>query len=83
MSKPMNDAWESYRDGVLPKDAPQVQVDECRKAFYAGAFSHHCITTSIGDPGISEERGLEILTAIDAEIREYAASIQPRSPERN
>jgi len=40
MAKPINDAWESYRDGVLPKDAPQVQVDECRKAFYAGAFSH-------------------------------------------
>lgn len=80
---PISAAWETYRDGVLPKNSPQVQIDECRKAFYAGAFSHHCIATSIGEPGISEDRGVEILTAVDAEIREYVQSIQPRNPERN
>lgn len=29
--------WNSYRDMVLPKNAPDIQIRECRQAFYAGA----------------------------------------------
>ena len=29
--------WMSYRIGVLPKEAPEIQITECRRAFYAGA----------------------------------------------
>ncbi len=81
--KPINEAWETYRDGVLPKESLQVQIDECRKAFYAGAFSHHAITTGIGEPDVSEEHGMKLLSAVDEEIREFVQSIQPRNPERN
>ena len=28
--------FEKYRRVVLPRSAPAVQVDECRRAFYAG-----------------------------------------------
>jgi hypothetical protein len=31
------DLWTSYRAGVLPADAGPIQVEECRRAFYAGA----------------------------------------------
>jgi hypothetical protein len=31
--------WESYRRGVLPAEALPVQVSECRRAFYAGAWA--------------------------------------------
>jgi hypothetical protein len=30
-------AWNNYRAKVIPKDAPAVQLLECRRAFYAGA----------------------------------------------
>jgi hypothetical protein len=30
--------WEGFRDGIIPKDAPQVQLLECKRAFYAGAY---------------------------------------------
>jgi hypothetical protein len=29
--------WLTYRHVVLPKDAPPIQISECRRAFYAGA----------------------------------------------
>jgi hypothetical protein len=29
--------WLSYRAAVIPLNAPPIQVDECRHAFYAGA----------------------------------------------
>lgn len=29
--------WNSYRREVIPAEAPDVQVIECRRAFYAGA----------------------------------------------
>ncbi len=31
------EAWESYRTRVVPTEAPPIQVQECRRAFYAGA----------------------------------------------
>lgn len=31
--------WEEYAKQCLPPDAPEIQVIETRKAFYAGAYS--------------------------------------------
>jgi hypothetical protein len=31
--------WERYRDTVLPKGAPRVQLVETERAFYAGAWA--------------------------------------------
>lgn len=33
----MFDLWASYRAMVIPANAPDVQISECRRAFYAGA----------------------------------------------
>lgn len=33
----MQALWESYRISVIPRDAPEVQITECRRAFYGGA----------------------------------------------
>ena len=35
--KPFGSKWDSYKKMVVPKDAPGVQIDETKKAFYAGA----------------------------------------------
>lgn len=29
--------WASYRESVMPADASEMQVQECRRAFYGGA----------------------------------------------
>lgn len=33
--------WAHYFDLVVPKDAPQVQIDEAKQAFYAGVCSFY------------------------------------------
>lgn len=35
----MEKQWDSYRTQVLPADAPQVQIVECRRAFLCGAIA--------------------------------------------
>lgn len=35
--KVIEEGFNSYKAMVIPKDAPEVQVTECRRAFYAGA----------------------------------------------
>lgn len=34
----VQEMWEGFRDAVIPKDAPQVQLLEMKRAFFAGAF---------------------------------------------
>lgn len=34
----MSELWESFRSSVMADDAPPIQVQEMRRAFYAGAF---------------------------------------------
>jgi len=36
---PLLDEWCIYRDAIIPSQAPPVQVEECRRAFYAGAVA--------------------------------------------
>ena len=44
--------WKSYRQRVIPPTAPDVQVVESKRAFYAGAFCLFSLmtrTVSVGD----------------------------------
>ena len=33
--KTLFDEWQGYRRDVVPPHAPAIQVEECRRAFYA------------------------------------------------
>jgi hypothetical protein len=35
--------WTDYLGKVVPKGADEVQVEECRRAFYAGAWAFYCL----------------------------------------
>lgn len=37
MSDVLIQVWDSYQSQVIPKSAGKVQIDECRRAFFAGA----------------------------------------------
>lgn len=43
--------WRSYRNKVLPAGAPQTQIVECKRAFFAGALSLLTSISSDLDPG--------------------------------
>jgi hypothetical protein len=55
--------WQSYDRHIVPADAPLVQHEECRRAFYAGAWACYQLVLAItGEPDDDEcERQLEAL----------------------
>lgn len=81
--KPIEGGWESYRDSVLPKDAGPVQVLECKRAFYSGAWSMFQINRMIGEPIVSEEKAMSILDAVECECRQFVKDQMNPFPERN
>lgn len=65
-------SWISYRDDVMPKNAPAVQIHECRLAFYAGAVALFGEITNKLDPGDEPTaRDLARVDAIANELREF------------
>lgn len=71
--------WTGYRMLVLPPDAPQIQIDECRTAFMAGAQHLFGSIMNILDPGEQEtEADLRKMDLIDRELRAFAREMAMR-----
>lgn len=43
-------AWRSYLTTLIPADAPPIQREECRRAFYAGAVCMFSLTLKATEP---------------------------------
>lgn len=69
-------AWEGYRRHVLPSDAPEVQVTECRQAFYAGASVLFQSLLGTLDPGLEPtDADMVRMESIDKELREFGQEL--------
>lgn len=69
------ESFDTYRAKVLPADASDVQVVECRRAFYAGAyFMLMNGLYNVGDEATSEEDGIAVLEELKAECETFAAA---------
>lgn len=62
-------AWRSYDAAIVPTAAPQVQREECRRAFYAGAWAAYNLMLAACDQKSNE----------DAEAQLYALGIEIRA----
>lgn len=68
-------AFATYRAQALPAEASDVQVNECQRAFYAGAyFLLMNIAHNLGDESTPEEEGIVQLEALKAECEAFAAA---------
>lgn len=66
---------------AIPLDAPEVQVDEMRKAFMAGAQHLFASIMTILDPGEEPtDADLRRIGLIDDELREYADKLMADLP---
>jgi hypothetical protein len=66
--------WVTYDRLVLSPEAPQIQRDECRMAFFAGA--QHLFGSILGilEPGADPTaKDLERMSQIDVELRTFIA----------
>ncbi len=70
------ESFATYRARVIPPSAPEVQVEECRRAFYAGAyFLLMNVAHNIGDDSTSEDQGIVELEKLKAECEAFAATL--------
>jgi len=82
--KSIEEEWVGFAAMVIPDIHPQsVQYVEMKKAFFAGAWSHHNAVVEIGEPHVSEEEGAAFLTKIQAEIQAFKSQILREYGERN
>lgn len=70
-------AFDEYKARVIPQGASEIQIEETRMAFYAGAtalFSGIIIKLS---PGAEPTEGdIEVMEQTFQELQDYAASIK-------
>ncbi len=71
----IQEAWLDFKRKVIPEDAPNIQLQECRRAFYAGAQSSFSVYVSIGDEVVSEDDGVKILEDLRDELAEFPKMI--------
>lgn len=71
----IKEQWESYRRHVIPRNATEVQVRECMRAFYAGAQSMMNINIAVSDESITEEVGEQILANAHDELQNFVSSV--------
>lgn len=72
----IDEQWALFAKMVLPKDAPPVQQQEMRRAFYAGAGSILRMQWEIGDAAVSEDAGVQIMEGWHDECRRFAQQVE-------
>lgn len=69
-------SFATYRSQVIPHEATDVQVEECRRAFYAGAyFLLLNVAHNIGDDTTSEDEGVAELEKLKSECETFATTV--------
>lgn len=68
----IEEAWQEYKAKALdPVGAGEVQVDEARRAYYAGAGMVFSEVYGISDDSVTEDEGLDIIEGIGVELAKY------------
>lgn len=67
--------WESFRNDVIPFDAPADQLREMRIAFYAGAWAVLCRLARLSEPGVTIEAGIAGLELLRRECEAFQRAV--------
>jgi hypothetical protein len=71
--------WNNYVARVMPRNAPPVQTQETRRAFYAGASSLLAIILIGLDAGPDDEPtpgDMNMMNEIQQELREFSQDVE-------
>lgn len=73
----IEEEWQGYKAAVIPKDAPEVQLVESRRAFYAGARSLFSLISG-GLDADHEPTDLDVayLDELTKELAAFARDVQ-------
>jgi hypothetical protein len=74
--KLIGEGWDGYRTKIIPKNAGQVQVEETRRAFYAGAVVlFQSLMDALDPERETTSEDLMQMQAIQDEIVEFLADL--------
>jgi hypothetical protein len=65
--------WETYHREVMPVTAGAVQIQECRRAFYAGAM--HLFAAVLDNSNVPEAEAMQRLKNLQAELAAFPEAI--------
>lgn len=71
----IQEQWIDYRHKVLPKNAPAIQVQETRRAFYAAAHAILMMQYEMSAQDVSDDVGVHMIESWHRECREFKARI--------
>lgn len=76
MSGLIDRMFQCYRRMVIPADAPAVQVEECRRAFFAGASTlFKLLTQHVSDGEDITEQDMRMMGDIQNELSAFGAQL--------
>lgn len=67
--------WAIFEKLVMPQDAPPVQRQEMRRAFYSGAQAMLHLQLLAIEPGLSEHASVAMLEGWHDECRRFAQQV--------
>ena len=84
MLKSIEEEWQGFSAMIFAKLNPcPVQVEETKRAFFAGAWAILCALNEVGEPHISEDQGVQYFEDRQAEGKAFYQSLIKRYAERN
>lgn len=67
--------WESYMLGVIPENAPAVQITESRRVFYAGAWAVLSAMQALGGVEVPEHVSVGLIQHMIDECKAFMGQV--------
>lgn len=74
--KTVRESWTTFARDTIPPSAPLTHRDMLRRAYYAGCWAMLQDLKALGDDATSEDAGVAVLEALEAELREFQRNVR-------
>ncbi len=74
--KSIKQEWELYKVVVVPAGASPIQLQETRRAFYAGAEAMTRLMHAATTQTATEEEGMQAFAEIERELQDFTRQVQ-------
>jgi hypothetical protein len=68
--------WDAMRAVVVPTNAPEAQVRDMKRSFYAGAHALFALMSEVGDDAVGEDEGVSYFESLNQELRAFTRAVQ-------
>ena len=73
MNPTIKSEWESFREMTIDPEAPDIQIEEMRNAYYAGVKALSMMQLALSDANLPEEVEFQIFSSWHKEVDSYFA----------